>query len=153
MYCNRGEGFSGDRECSDNSIREGGRLFIHFAKVTSANIVFEIVPHSHPVEVLGGVFEAFLCSHVCHLLVGNPDNFVPDVVSCVGCFIGNIWTVSTVILPSFKKKSINNDPAGVVGILADDIKERIRGGSFPETVIPFAFEVLGKLEGANIECS
>ena len=55
--------------------------------------------------------------------------------------------------PCFKKKSINNDPAGVVGVLADNIKERIRGGSFLETVEPFAFEVLGELEGANIEGS
>ena len=121
--------------------------------MASANIVFEIVPHGYPVEVLGGVFEAFLCSYVCHLLVGNPDNLAPDAVSCIGCFIGNIWTVSTVILPSFKKKSVNNDPAGVVGVFADDIKERIRGDSFPETVIPFAFEVLGELEGVNIEGS
>ena len=121
--------------------------------MTSANIVFEIVSHGHLVEVLGGVLEAFLCSHVCHLLVGNSDNFAPDVVSFIGCFIGNIWTVSIVILPSFKKKSINNNPAGVVVILADDIKERIRGGSLPETVIPFSFEVLGELEGANIEGS
>ena len=128
-------------------------MFIHLTKVTSGNIVFEMVSHSHPVEVLGGVFGAFLRSHVCHLLVGNPDNFAPDIVSCIGCFIGNICTVSTVILPSFKKKSINNDPARVVGVLADDIIERIRGGSFSETVIPFAFKVLGELEGANIECS
>ena len=71
----------------------------------------------------------------------------------MGCFIGNIWTVSTVILPSFKKKSINNDPAGVVGVLADDIKERIRGRSFPETVVLFSFEVLGELEGTNIKGS
>ena len=121
--------------------------------MTSADKVHEIVSHGHPVEVLGGVFEAFLCSHVCHLLVRNPDNFGPDVVSCIGCFIGNIWTVSTVILPSFKKKSINNDPAGVVGLLADNIKERIRGSRFPETSVRFAFEVLGELEGANIEGS
>ena len=129
------------------------RLLIHLAKVTSANIVFEIVSHGHPIEVLGGVYEAFLCSHVCHLFVGNPDNFAPDVVSFIGCFRGNIWTVSTVILPSFKKKSVNYDLAGVVGVLADDIKERIGGGSFPETVIPFTFEMLGELEGANIEGS
>ena len=121
--------------------------------MTSANIVFEIVSHSHPVEVFGGVFEAFLCSHVCHLFVGDSENFAPDVVSFIDCFIGNIWTVSTVILPSFKKKSINNDPVWVVGVLADDIIERIRYGSFPETVIQFAFEMLGELEGANIEGS
>ena len=41
----------------------------------------------------------------------------------------------------------------MVGVLADDIKERIRGGSFPETVVPLALEVLRKLEGANIEGS
>ena len=128
-------------------------MFIHLAKVPSANIVFEIVSHSHPVEVLGGVFEAFLCSHSCHLLVGNPENFALDVFSCIGCFIGNIWTVSTVILLSFKKNSISNDPARVVGLLADDIKETIRGGSFPETVVLLSFEVLGELEGANIEGS
>ena len=58
--------------------------------MTSANIVFEIFPYGHPVEVLGGVFESFLCSHVCHVFVGNYDNFAPDVVSCIGCFIGNI---------------------------------------------------------------
>ena len=121
--------------------------------MTSADIVFEIVPHSHPVEVLGGIFKAFLCSHVCHLFVGNSDNFAPDVVFCIGCFIGNIWTVSTVILSSFKKKFINNDPAWVVGVLVDDIIEWIRGGSFPETVIQFPFKVLGELEGANIEGS
>ena len=79
---------------------------------------------------------------MCHLFVGNPNNFASNVVSCIGCFIRNIWTVSTVILPSFKKKSINNNPAGVVGVLADDIKERIRGGSFPETVVSFSFEML-----------
>ena len=121
--------------------------------MASANIVFEIVSHSHLVEVLGGVFEAFLCSHVCHLFVGNSDNFTPYVVSFISCFIGNIWTVSTVILPSFEKKSINNDPAGVVGVLADDIKERMRGGSFPETVVSFSFKVLEELEGMNIEGS
>ena len=117
------------------------------------NIVFEIVPHGHPVAVLGGVFEVLLCSHVCHLLVGNSDNFAPDVISYIGCFIQNIWKVSTVILPSFKKKSINNNPAGVVDVVADDIKERIRGGGFSDTVIPLAFEMLGELEGANIEGS
>ena len=101
-------------------------------------MVFEIVLHGHPLEVFGGIFEAFLGTHVCHLFVDNSYNFAPDVVFCIGCFIGNIWTVSTVMFPSFKKKSINNDPAGVVGILADDIKERIRGSSFPETVIPFS---------------
>ena len=111
-------------EWSDDCIREGGRLFIYFAKVTSANIVFEMVPHSHPVEVVGGVFEAFLCSHVCHLFVGNSDDFAPDVISFIGCFIGNIWTVSTVILPSFEKKSINNYPAGVVWFLLRISKRR-----------------------------
>ena len=153
VYCDRGEWFSGNRELADDSIRESGRLFIPLAKVTSANIVFEMVPYSHPVEVLGGVFEAFLCSHVCHLFVGNRDTFAPDVVSCIGCFIQNIWTVSTVILTSFKKNYMHNDPAEVVGVFADDLKRRIRGVSFPETVIPFAFEVLGELESANIKGS
>ena len=85
--------------------------------------------------------------------MGNPDNFAPDVVSCIESLIGNIWTVLTVNLPSFRKKSINNYAAGVVGILADDIKEMIRGGRIPQSVVLFAFEVLGELEGANIEGS
>ena len=97
------------------------------------NIVFAVVSHSHPIDVLGAVFEAFLCFHVCHLFVSNPDNFTSNVVSCMGCFTGNFCTVSSVILPAFKKKSINNDPARVVGVLADNIKERIRGGTFSKT--------------------
>ena len=92
--------------------------------MTSANIVFEIVPYGHLVEVFGGVFEAFLCSHMCHLFVSNSNNFSPNVISCIGCFIGNIWTVSTVILPSFEKKSINNYPAGVVWFLLRISKRR-----------------------------
>ena len=54
------------------------------------DIVFEMVSHSHPVEVLEGVFEAFLCFYMCHLFVANTDNFAPNVVSSIGCFIGNI---------------------------------------------------------------
>ena len=119
----------------------------------SANIALEMVSHSHPADVLGDVFEALLCSHVCHVFVCNPDNFAHDVVSCIGCFMGNIWTVSTVILPSFKKKSINNFPAGVVCVFVDNIKKSIRGRSFDETVVPFSFEMLQELEGANIEGS
>ena len=60
-------------------------LFIQLVQITSANIVFKVVSHSHPVEVLGGVSEAFLCSNVCHLLVGHPDNVAPDVVTSIDC--------------------------------------------------------------------
>ena len=117
------------------------------------NIVFEIGSHCYPVEVVRGILETFLGSHVCHLFMGNAKDFAPDVISVVGCFVGNIWTVSTVILPSFKKKSINKNPTRVVGALADDIKERISGCSLSEGVVPVAFEVLSELESTNIKGS
>jgi len=56
----------------------------------------------------------------------------------------------TVILLSFKKKSVKKDPTWMVGVLADDIKERITGCGFSKAVIPLPFELLGELEGANI---
>ena len=43
----------------------------------------------------------------------------------------------TVILPSFKKKSIHENPTRVVGVLADDGKERIGGCSPSEGVVLF----------------
>ena len=89
--------------------------------MASADIVFEIASHGHPVEVSGGVLKAFLGSHACHLFVSNEEDFASNVVSFMGCFIGNIWTVSTVILPSFKKKSIDENPTRVAGVLADDV--------------------------------
>ena len=121
--------------------------------MASANIVFEIGSHCHPVEVATGVFETFLGSNVCHLFMGNAKDLASDIVSFVGCFIGNIWTVSTVILHSFKKKPIDENPTRVVGVLADDVKERIGGCGFLEGVIPFAFEVLSELKGTNIKGS
>ena len=99
-----------------------------------------------------GVFETFLGSHVCHLFVGNAKDFASDIVSFVGCCIGNIWTVLTVILPSFKK-SIDENPTRMVGVLAEDVKERIGGCSLSEGVVPFAFEVLSELKGTNIKGS
>ena len=80
-------------------------------------------------------------------------DFASDIVSFVGCFIGNKWTVSTVILRSFKKKSIDENPTRMVGFLADDVKERIGGCSLSESVVPFAFEVLSELKGTNIKGS
>ena len=80
-------------------------------------------------------------------------DFASDIVSFVGCFIGNRWTVSAVILPSFKKKSIAENPTRVVGVLADYVKERIGGCSFSEGVVPFAFGVLSELKGTNIKAS
>ena len=125
---------------------DGGRLFVHLTKVAPANVVFEIVSQSHPVEVAGGVFETFLGSHVCHLSVGNAKNLGSDIVCFVGCLIGKIWTVSTVILPSFKKESIDENPTSVVGVPAEYSKERIGGCSFREGVVPFAFKVLSELK-------
>ena len=81
----------------------------------------------------------------------NEKDFASDVISFVSCFTGNIWTVSTVVLPSFKKKSIDENSTMVVGVLADYIKERICGCSFSEGVVPFAFEVLSELKGTNIK--
>ena len=121
--------------------------------MASANIGFEIGSHCHPVEVARGVFETFLCSHVCHLFMGNAKNFASDIVSFVACFIGYIWTVTTVIRPSFTKYFIDENPTRVVGVLADYVKERIGGCSLPEGVVPFGFEVLSELKGMNIKGS
>ena len=71
--------------------------------MTSANIVFEIISNGHPIEMFGGVFEAFVCSHMGHLFMRDSNDSAPDVGSFIGSFIGNTWTVSAVILPSFKK--------------------------------------------------
>jgi len=51
------------------------------------------------------------------------------------------------------KKSVNEYPTRMVGVLADDVIERIRGCGFSKALIPLAFEVLGELEGANIKGS
>ena len=88
-----------------------------------------------------------------HWFVGNAKDSASDIVSFVGCFIGNICAVSTVILPSFKKKSIDENPTRMVGVLADDGKERICCCSLSEGVVTFAFEVLSELKGANIKGS
>ena len=75
--------------------------------MASADIDLKLGSYSHPVEVSGDIFKAFLCSHVCHLFMGDAKNSASEIGSFMGCFIGNIWTVSTVILPSFKKTSVN----------------------------------------------
>ena len=153
MNCNRGKGFSGDRQRGDDSVSESCRLFLHLPKVASANIVFGIVSQCHPLEVARGVFETFQGPHVCHLFMCYGKEFASDIISFVGFFIGNIWTVSTVILPSFKKESIHETLTRVVGVLADYVKDRIGGCSFTEVVVPFAFKVLSKLKGTNIKGS
>ena len=119
----------------------------------SANIVFEIVSHRLLVEVSGGVFKIFLGSHVCYLLMGDSENPASNSISSIGCFIRNIWTVLTVILPSFKKKSINENQTIVVEVLANNIKEKISGGSLAGGVVPFAFEILSELKGTNVKVS
>ena len=85
--------------------------------------------------------------------MGDAKKFPCDVVSFIGCFIGNIWTVSTVILPSFKKKSIHENPTRVVVFLANYVKERICSCSFSEGIVPLSCEVIIELEGTNIEGS
>ena len=119
----------------------------------SADLVFEIASHSHPVEVSGGVPKAFLGSHVCHLSMSDVYDFTSNVVSFMGCFIENIWTVSTVILLCFKEKFIDEDRTKVIGVLVDDVKESICSWSLAKRVVPFAFEVLREQEGANIKGS
>ena len=132
---------------------EGGRLFVHLTKMASPNVVIEIVSHCHPVEVVRGVFKTFLGSHVGHLFMSNAKDFASDIVSYVGCLIGNIWTVSTLILHSFKKKCIDENPTRMVGVHTDDVRERIGGCSLSEGVVPVAFEVLSQLKGTNIKGS
>jgi len=107
--------------------------------VTSANIVFGMTSHRHPIEMLGAVFEAFVCSHMGHLFMSYSNDFAPDIGFFIACFIGNRWRVSTVIHPASKKKSVNKDPTRMVGVLADNVKEGIRGGGFSKAVIPLAF--------------
>ena len=85
--------------------------------------------------------------------MSNAKDFASDIVSFVGCFIGNIWTVPTVILPSLKKTYIDEDRTRMVGVLANDVKQRIGGCSLWEGVVPFAFEVLSELKGTNIKGS
>jgi len=70
-------------------------MLVHLAKVTSAKIVFEITSHRHPIEMFGEVSEAFVCSHMGHLFMGDSNDFAHDVCSFIGCFRGNIYTVST----------------------------------------------------------
>ena len=153
MYCNRGGGFSGDRERGNDSVRESYRLFIHLVTVATADIVLEIASHGHPVEVLGGILTAFLGSHVYHLFMDDSKNFASNVISIIGCFIRNIRRVSTVILPSFKQMSIDEDSTRVGRVLYNDVKERICSCSFLRNVVPFGFEVLSELKGANIKSS
>jgi len=85
--------------------------------------------------------------------MGDSNDLAPDIGSFISYFIGNIWSVSTVILPSLRKMSVNEHPPRIVGVLADDAIERIRGSGFSKVVIPLALEVLGELEGTNINGS
>jgi len=74
--------------------------------VASADIISKIVSHREPVEVSGGVLVTLLGSHVCHQFMGKENNFASYVVSLVGGFIRDIWTISVVILPSFDQNSV-----------------------------------------------
>ena len=117
------------------------------------NRVLEITSHRHLIEMFGGVFEAFVWSHVGYLFMGHSNDLPPDVGFFISCFIGNIWTFSTVILPSCKKKSVNKNPTAMVQVLADDVIGRIRCGGFSKAVVPLVLELLGELEDANIKGS
>jgi len=114
------------------------------------NIVLEITSHRHLIEMFGGVFEAFVCSHIGYLCMGDLNDIDCDVGSFIDGFIGKITTVWTIIVSSLWKKSANKDPTRIVGVLADDVIERIKGCGISKAIIQRAFEVLGELEGANI---
>ena len=58
--------------------------------MTLGNSVFEITTHRHPMEIFGVLFEAFVCSLVGHVFIGDSNDFSPDVGSFIACFIGNI---------------------------------------------------------------
>jgi len=85
--------------------------------------------------------------------MGDGNDFAPDVGSFIGCSIGIIWTVSTIILPSLKKKSVNKYPTRMLVAFADDVITRIRGFGFSKAIIPLGVEVLGELESGNIKGS
>jgi len=153
VYCNRREGFSGDRERRHHSVREGSRLLGYLAKVTSANIIFELTSHRHRIEIFGAVFEAVLRSHMGHLFTVDSNDITHDVGSFMDGLIENIWTLSPVILPSFKKKTVDKYPTRMVGVLSDNVIDWIRGCGFSKAVMPVAFEVWGELEGPNINGS
>ena len=85
--------------------------------------------------------------------MGNSNYFAPEVGFFIGCFIENIWIFSTVILPSFKKRSGKKEPTGMVWVSAEGAIERIRGSGFLKAFIPLAFVVLGELEGTSIKGS
>jgi len=127
-------------------------LFVHLAKGASADIISKIVSHREPVEVFGGVLVTLLGSHVCHLFMGNSNNFASDDESLVGGFVRDIWTISIVILPPFYQNSVTEYRIRVLIVLANNIEEGIRQGGFPDTVVPLAFKVRCELEGVDIEC-
>jgi len=117
------------------------------------NGIFEISSHRHSIEMVGGVFEAFACSHMGYLFMGDFNDFPSDVSFFIGRFIGSICTVSKVIHRSFIKRSGNKDRTGMLGVLADHVIEPISGSGLSKGVIPLAFEVLGEREGGNTKCS
>ena len=93
VNCNRRKEFPGKRGRGNDSLRESGRLFIHSTRMGSANLVFAIVAYCTPVDVTRDVVKSFLGSHVCHPFISKAEDFTSDIVSFVGCFIGNLWTV------------------------------------------------------------
>jgi len=140
-------------ESVHNSVREGSRLLVHLANMTLVNNVFQITSYGHPIEIFPGVCEALVCSHIGHGFMGDSHDFDSDIGFFIDCFIGNIWTVSTLMLPSFENKSIPKDPTRMVGAVADHVIERTRGLGFSNGVIPLAFEVFAELDGTNIKGS
>ena len=153
VYCNQREGCSGDRPRGHNSVREGSRLLVYLAKVISSNLISEITCHRHPIGVFGGVFEAFVYPLIGHFFMSDSNNFTGDVGFFICCLIGKIWTLSTVILPSLHKRSVKKDPTGMVGALAEDVIEWIRGCGCSKTGIPLAFKVVEELKGTTIKVS
>jgi len=92
-------------------------------------------------ELCGDQLEALVCYQMGHPVMGDGKYFAPDIGLFIGGFLGNIWTVSTVILMSFKTKSVNQEPTRMLELLADKVIERIRDSAFAKAIIPLVFEV------------
>jgi len=69
-------------------------------------------------------------SYMGHFFTCDSNHFAPDVASFIVCFLGKMGTLSTVILPYFKKRFFNKNPTVMLGVLADDVMERIGGSGF-----------------------
>ena len=78
-------------------------------KVASANIVDKVLSHAVPVEVLRGVFVAFVGSKVCQLFMSETKDFAANILIIMMSCIWNIITVYY-IFPLLDKNFVHADP-------------------------------------------